>query len=178
MATFARFTMQLTYAIGHQFSNVRAFAFVDGIDEVTPFLGPSIDFAEALSRIALEADVVQNDGHSDYGAALGRFESRYADAVTERSTVIVAGDARNNYRDSGIDVVAAISSKARALHWLNPESRRYWDTGDSIMSTYAGWCDGVHEVRTLRQLEAFVEEVAIDRHRPRHARNAGRSIGR
>lgn len=171
MATFARFTMQLTFAIGHQFSNVRSFAFIDGVDEVTRFFGPGADFDEAMTRMATEATVVARDGHSDYGSALTRFADHHGDAVTQRSTVIVTGDARNNYRDSGLPVLAAMADRARALQWLNPEARRYWDTGDSIMSTYAPVCDAVHEVRTLRQLEGFVERVAL-------APRAGRAIAR
>ena len=76
MATFARFTMQLTYAIGHQFSNVRSFAFVDGIDEVTRFFVPGVHFDEAMRDVAADAQVVHHDGHSDYGAALRRFAER------------------------------------------------------------------------------------------------------
>jgi hypothetical protein len=166
MATFARFTMQLTYAIGHQFSNVRSFAFVDGIDEVTRFFAPGVDFDEAMRDVAADAEVIRQDGHSDYGAALHHFSEHFGDAVTARSTVIVTGDARNNYRDPGVDVLAALAERARAVHWLNPESPRYWDTGDSIMSTFSPLCDGVHEVRSLRQLERFVERIALDRTHP------------
>ena len=161
MATFARFTMQLTYAIGHQFSKVRSFAFVDGIDEVTRFFGPGTDFLDGMLEMSREAQVVWRDGHSDYGNALRRFEEDFADAVTPRSIVIVAGDARNNYRESSAEVLTALRAQARAVFWLNPEARRYWDTGDSIMSTYADRCDGVYEVRTLRQLERFVERVSM-----------------
>jgi uncharacterized protein with von Willebrand factor type A (vWA) domain len=161
MATFARFTMQLTYAIGHQFSKVRSFAFVDGIDEVTRFFGPGSDFHDGLIRMGSEARVVWRDGHSDYGNALRRFEEDFGEAITTRSTVIVAGDARNNYRESRAEDLGDIRDRARSLFWLNPEARRYWDTGDSIMSTYAARCDGVYEVRTLRQLEHFVERVAM-----------------
>ena len=38
MATFARFTLQLTYAISSELSKVRVFAFIDGLDEVTEYL--------------------------------------------------------------------------------------------------------------------------------------------
>jgi uncharacterized protein with von Willebrand factor type A (vWA) domain len=161
MATFARFTMQLTYAVGSEFSKVRSFAFVDGIDEVTRFFGPGKDFHDALVAIGHEANVVWRDGHSDYGNALRRFAEEYADAVTPRTTVIVAGDARNNYRDPAIEVLAHLAREARAVFWLNPEAKRYWDTGDSVMGTYRPLCDGVYEARTLRQLERFVEEVAL-----------------
>ncbi len=161
MATFARFTMQLTFAIGHQFSNVRSFAFIDGMDEVTRFFGPGTDFHDAMAEMSSHARIVRRDGHSDYGSALATFHADYLDAITSKSTVIVTGDARNNYRETGLHVLTDIAETARSLHWLNPEAARYWDTGDSIMSTYGPVCDGVHEVRTLRQLEVFVERVAL-----------------
>jgi len=69
----------------------------------------------------------------------------------------VTGDARNNYRpDAAPEVLRALHDQARAIYWLNPEPRADWDTTDSIIATYAGHCDGVCEVRNLRQLEAFV----------------------
>jgi uncharacterized protein with von Willebrand factor type A (vWA) domain len=161
MATFARFTMQLTFAIGNSFSKVRSFAFIDGLDEVTEYFGPGTDFHEALLRMGAEADLVWRDGHSDYGNALSVFRERYFDAVSSRSTVIVTGDARNNYRPTAAGVLGDIAERARAVFWLNPEGRRYWDTGDSVMAVYAPLCDGVFELRTLRQLESFVESVAL-----------------
>ena len=108
-----------------------------------------------------EADLVWRDGHSDYGNALSVFRDRYFDAVTSRSTVIVTGDARNNYRPTAAGVLADIAERARAVFWLNPEGSRYWDTGDSVMAAYTPLCDGVFELRTLRQLESFVESVAL-----------------
>jgi uncharacterized protein len=163
MATFARFTLQLTYAISHHFSRVRSFAFVDGIDEVTRYFGPGVDFSDAVVDMSAGATLVWRDGHSDYGAALEAYLDRFGDVVTPRSTVIVTGDARSNYRDARPELVAQLASRARALFWLNPESHRYWDTGDSVMSTYAPHCSDVVEVRTLRQLERFVERVALHR---------------
>jgi len=161
MATFARFTMQLTYAIAGEFSKVRSFAFIDGLDEVTGFFDGSLDFADALTRMNTEADLVRTDGHSDYGAALGAFVERHLDSVTPRTTVIITGDARSNYRAGGAAALRQIADRARALFWLNPEDRRFWDTGDSIMSDYAELCDRIEQVRTLRQLEAFVERAAL-----------------
>ena len=166
VATFARFTMQFVYAIAAQLSRVRAFAFIDTIDEVSPFFGPGIDFADALRRVGTEAEVVWLDGHSDYGNAFGRFLEDDFDAITSRTVVIVTGDARTNYHDPNAAALMRIASAARSLYWLNPERRRYWDTGDSVMGIYAAVCDEVHEVRNLRQLERFVERVAIPVTRP------------
>jgi hypothetical protein len=161
MATFARFTLQFTYAMSTQFSKLRSFAFIDTVDEVTDFFGPGTDFPNALARIATEAEVVLHDGHSDYGTAFAGFVDRFGREVTPRSTVIITGDARNNYRQPQDDMLGDIARRARALYWLNPEPVSYWDTGDSVMGRYSPWCDGVYEVRTLRQLEAFVEELSL-----------------
>lgn len=160
MATFARFTLQFTYAMATQFSRLRSFVFVDAVDEVTRHLRPGVDFADALARIASEADVVWLDGHSDYGHAFEQFSVRFAREVTAKSTIIIAGDARNNYREPRAGHLGKIAASARAVYWLNPEPRAYWDSGDSVMSRYAPMCDEVFEVRNLRQLEGFVEKVA------------------
>ncbi|NNC92860.1 MAG: VWA domain-containing protein [Acidimicrobiia bacterium] len=161
VATFAHFTMQLMYAMSSQFSRVRAFAFIDGIDEVTGFFAPGVDFHDSIGRISREASVVHFDGHSDYGNVLEQFTDHYPDAITPRTSVIITGDGRNNYRPARAELLASIARTARAVYWLNPEQTRFWDTGDSVMGEYAGSCDGLFEVRTLRQLEAFVEELAI-----------------
>lgn len=161
MATFSRFTLQFTHAMATHFSKLRSFAFVDTIDEVTDFFGPGIDFSSAVSRITTEAEVVWLDGHSDYGNSLEAFYLRYGSQLTPRTTVIITGDARNNYRPPRDGVLGDVVRASRALVWLNPEPRAYWDTGDSAMSHYARHCTSVHEVRTLRQLEEFVETLTL-----------------
>ena len=161
MATFARFTMQLTYAIASELSKVRVFGFVDALDEVTQYFAIGTDFAEGLVRMGSEADVVRSDGHSDYGRSFRDMWERYAEAITPRTSVIITGDARNNYRNSGVEYLDRIVERSRATFWLNPEPSRYWDTGDSIMSQYGQRCDVVDQVRTLRQLEGFVERATL-----------------
>ncbi|NND03021.1 MAG: VWA domain-containing protein [Acidimicrobiia bacterium] len=161
MATFARFTLQLTFSLAAQFSNVKVFAFVDALDDVTRFFGPGRDLGNALNQLVSEARIVWQDGHSDYGHALDDFVADHLDKVTPRSTVLVTGDARSNYRDPNAQALAQIAEKARALYWLNPEAQRYWNTGDSVMAKYVPYCDSVREVRTIRQLERFVEDLIL-----------------
>jgi hypothetical protein len=161
MATFSRFTLQFTHAMATHFSKLRSFAFVDTIDEVTDFFGAGVDFGSALQRVTTEAEVVWLDGHSDYGNSLETFNTRYGRQLTPRTTVIITGDARNNYRPPRDKVLGDIAASARAVVWLNPEPKAYWDTGDSAMSHYATHCTSVHEVRTLRQLEEFIEELTL-----------------
>ncbi len=156
VASFARFTLHLVHAISSQFSQVRSFVFVDGLDEVTHLFAESDDPAEAVERISAEADVIAVDGHSDYGRALSTFAQRYAPELTRRTTVLILGDARNNYHPAQADVLAGIAQRVKGLYWLNPEPQSYWNSGDSILSVYAPYCSEVLECRTLRQLEDFV----------------------
>ncbi len=160
VASFARFTLHLVHALSDQFSKVRSFVFIDGIDEVTGIFDRADDVAEAVHRVNTEADVVWVDGHSDYGHALGVFWERWGDAITHRTSVLVLGDARNNYHAPQAWVLQEIGQRARHLYWLNPEPRSYWGSGDSIVDVYGAHCDDVVEVRNLRQLEQFVGQLA------------------
>ncbi|HET9690718.1 MAG TPA: VWA domain-containing protein [Acidimicrobiales bacterium] len=159
VAAFARFTLQLVYAISNQFSRVRSFVFIDGIDEVTDYFKSTEDISQAIHRINTEADVIWVDGHSDYGHAFEAFWDRWGREITGKTTVLLLGDARNNYHASQAWVVGEMAKRARHVYWLNPEPRSYWDTGDSIVSQYAAHCDGAYECRNLKQLERFVEQL-------------------
>jgi uncharacterized protein with von Willebrand factor type A (vWA) domain len=159
VASFSRFTLELVHAMSAQFSKVRSFVFVDGIDEVTRFFEGTDDLSEALRRINTEADVVWADGHSDYGRALEAFWRRWGREVSPKTTVLVLGDARNNYHAAEAWVMAEMAKVARHVYWLNPEPRPYWDTGDSIVEKYALHCDGVFECRNLKQLARFVDHL-------------------
>jgi hypothetical protein len=160
VASFARFTLMFVYAMASQFSKVRSWVFIDGIDEVTRFFNESDDVLEAVHRVNTEADVVWVDGHSDYGHAFEVFHQRHYAEITPKTSLILLGDARNNYHASQTWVVDALRKRGRHVYWLDPEPRSYWDTGDSIVSEYGRYCDGVFECRNLRQLQKFVETIA------------------
>jgi uncharacterized protein with von Willebrand factor type A (vWA) domain len=159
VASFARFTLQLVHALASQFSRVRSFVFIDGIDEVTGFFEGNADLGDAVKRINTEADVVWVDGHSDYGHAFEVFHQKWGNEVTPKTSVIILGDARNNYHATQAWVLAELRKTARHLYWIDPEPAAYWNTGDSVIGDYAPHCDGVYECRNLRQLERFVEAV-------------------
>jgi len=160
VAAFARFTLHLVYAIGAQFSKVRSFVFIDGIDEVTTFFDGVEDIGEAVHRVNSEADVVWVDGHSDYGHAFEVFWNQWGSQIGPKTSVLLLGDARNNYHASQAWIVREMQHRARHVFWLNPEPKSYWDTGDSIIGEYSIHCDGIFECRNLRQLEGFVEKLA------------------
>jgi uncharacterized protein len=159
VATFARFTLMLVHTMQEQFSGVRSFAFVDALDEVT-HLFDGEDVEVAVTRLLEEAAVVWADGHSDYGRALATFVERHGSEVTARSTVVILGDARTNYRAPGTWAVEQLQRRARRVWWLNPEPRSAWDSGDSVAASYARYVEEMVEVRNLRQLADFVGDVA------------------
>jgi len=159
VAEFARFTLALMSAMSAEFSALRCFAFVDGVDEVTRIVADArgeLMPAHVLAR----TEVVWDDGHSDYGRVWSVFASRFSQALTPRASLVITGDARSNYRAANPAGLEAIARTVREVHWLNPERRQDWDTGDSVMSLYARTCNSVHEVRTLRQLESAALGIA------------------
>jgi uncharacterized protein len=160
VAEFARFTMSLLYAMTAEFSRIRLFVFVDGIDEVTDLMEEG-SWQLAPRNLLYRTNVISGDGHSDYGNVFRRFWHLYGHAALDpRSTVIITGDARNNYREAGVESLRAINERARKVYWLNPEPRSEWNTNDSIMDGYISSCHGVFEARNLRQLAEFVYQIA------------------
>lgn len=157
VARFSRFALMLTHALSSQFSKIRSFAFVDTLDEVTRHFATE-DFAAALRSMNAAAKVVGGDGHSDYGTSLARFLDSFGRDVGPKTTLLVLGDARTNYRADNAWALRDLARRAHRTYWLNPEPKHDWDTGDSVASRYAAEVDAMVEVRNLRQLETFIAE--------------------
>lgn len=158
MRSFAKFTLELTYALATQFQRVRSFVFVDSLDEVTHLFDASGDFSTAIGRVDAEADVVQVDGQSWYGNSLEQFWQLAGRELAPRTTVLVIGDARNNYRSAGASYLHRVHDRVQSVYWLNPEPTAHWNTGDSAMGEFSPACDTVVECRNLGQLEQFVSQ--------------------
>jgi hypothetical protein len=151
VAEFASFTLTLLQAMSAEFSRMRSFAFVDGIDEVTDHLRDVASFLE-VRHVLYRADVIADDGHSDYGAVLERFWERHGGGLDSRSTIIITGDARSNHREPRAPALRRMHERVRRVYLLNPEPDRDWNSTDSIVDVYRSSLDGVFEVRNLRQL--------------------------
>ncbi|MEV1174301.1 VWA domain-containing protein [Nonomuraea sp. NPDC049784] len=158
VSSFAHFTLLLTYALREQFTKVRAFGFVDTVDEITRFFVPGADVVEAMTRLANEADMVRF-GRTNYGHSLERFAERYGDAIGPKTSLLILGDARSNYQPPALDVLRSLVARTRHAYWLNPEPTAQWDTGDSVASEY-GAVVPMYECRNVAQLTAFIETLA------------------
>ena len=159
VSAFAAFTLQLAYALRSEFSRVRSFVFVDGIDEVTDIMQSADNIVDVTRQINAEALGVWLDGRSDYGHALDTFWEQHGLELKSRTTVLVLGDARTNYRSPRAAVIKQMSHRAGHVFWLNPEPESIWNSGDSVIADYAKYCDGVYECRNVRQLRVFIERI-------------------
>ncbi|MBV9819492.1 MAG: VWA domain-containing protein [Solirubrobacterales bacterium] len=153
----ARFTLHLVYGLQSLFSQVRTFAFVADLVEVTPYLSTS-ELDESLGKV-FGGEVLDVDANSNYGRALEQFHSEYLSAINRRTTVLVLGDGRGNRNPPNFWALDDITRRAKQTIWLTPEPEKYWHLGASDMDGYAELCDRVELVRDLDQLEAVAGDI-------------------
>jgi uncharacterized protein with von Willebrand factor type A (vWA) domain len=154
VADYARFMLMILYSLDEVLPGVRSFAFSSDLGEVSElFARNDIEHAIALTLRQY------GGGATDYGLALADFRRLCLDELDRRATVIILGDARNNYGDARTDVLKEIYERSKRVIWLNPEPRTMWNTGDSEMRHYAPYCHQVEECGTLAQLERFVSRL-------------------
>jgi hypothetical protein len=156
VSAFSRFTLDLLIAMDSRLSRLRAFAFIDGLSEITSLIGEARAAGRPLGAMEAAAGEASVSGRSDYGRVFRAFARGPARSLTRRSVVLVIGDARTNHLDPALREFAEIADRAGRVYWLNPEPRQYWDDGDSVIGGYAALCTRVEECRTLRQIADFV----------------------
>ena len=156
----ARFTLHLVHGLQNLFGQVRTFAFVSDLVEITD-LFEDHPVEQALGLV-FGGDVLDVDANSDYGAAFGTFHEDFGSAVNRRSTVVVLGDGRGNGNDANLAAFAEITRRARETIWLTPEPRYSWGLGGCDLPDYAEYCSRVRVVRDLTGLETAAQEMATE----------------
>jgi uncharacterized protein with von Willebrand factor type A (vWA) domain len=153
----SRFMLQFVYSLQDLYSRVRSFIFVSEIGEITQLFEEQ-DINEAIEE-SLTGGIINVFAHSDFGRAFRSFHRDYIAAVNNKTTVIVLGDARNNYNLPHEWVLKEVRQRAKQLIWLNPENRLTWGFGDSEMDRYLPYCDIVEECRNLNQLYRVIDRL-------------------
>jgi uncharacterized protein len=161
VAAFSRFTLDLLVALDSRLNRLRVFSFVDGVADITELVRQARGAGRRLSAREAARDAVRWSGSSDYGYVMREFAREFAPRLTRRSVVLVVGDARSNYGDPRVEAFRDICERAGRVYWLNPEPRRFWNEGDSVIGRYAPLCAQVRECRTLRQIADFVESLTV-----------------
>ncbi|RYU13485.1 VWA domain-containing protein [Nocardioides iriomotensis] len=159
----SKFTLHLVHSLQSVASQVRTFAFVKDLVEITDlFAEHRIEDALSLVMSGLPAGgVLDVDADSDYGTAFEQFLEQFGSALTRRTTVIVLGDGRGNGNDPRLDVFEEITRRARSTLWLTPEPRYSWALGGCDLPAYSEHCDRVQVVRSLRGLEKVSTTMAV-----------------
>jgi uncharacterized protein len=156
----ARFTLHLVHGLQNLFGQVRTFAFVSDLVEITD-LFEDHPVEQALGLV-FGGDILDVDANSDYGAAFGKFNEDFGSAVNRRSTVLVLGDGRGNGNDPNLPAFEEITRRARETIWLTPEPRYSWGLGGCDLPDYAEYCSRVRVVRDLTGLETAAHEMATE----------------
>ena len=113
VASFARFTLMLVFALREQFQQVRAFTFVDQVHEVTRLFVPGADPGQVLADLAASTEHAARWGRTNYGRAFADFQQSFPHAIGPKSSLLVLGDARSNYSDLALPVAARPRRQAR-----------------------------------------------------------------
>jgi uncharacterized protein with von Willebrand factor type A (vWA) domain len=153
----SRFMLQFVYSVQDLYSRVRSFIFVADLGEVTKLF--ENNEIHAAIDLALRGNMINLYAHSDFGRAFKMFHRDFLSIINKRTTVLVLGDARNNYNLPHEWVLRDIRQRAKQIVWLNPESRLTWGFGDSEMDRYAPYCDLVEECRNLNQLYRVIDRL-------------------
>ncbi len=160
VANVSRFMLQFVYTLQEAFTKIRAFVFVAELGEVTP-LFQELEINKAIEESLEGGDVINVYTRSNFGYAFHHFWQNFLSAIDNKTTVLVLGDARNNYNDPRAWCLRDIHNKAKNVVWLNPESPSAWGFGDSVMDKYLAYTDVAEECRNLRQLSAMIDRLVL-----------------
>lgn len=160
VANVCRFMLQFVYSLQEAFTKIRSFVFVAELGEVTQLFRDH-DMYEAIDQALDGGGVINVYTRSNFGMAFHTFWRDFLSALDNRTTVVVIGDARNNYNDPRAWCVREIQRKAKNLIWINPESPGAWGFGDSVMDKYVPYCDVAQECRNLKQLTRLVDKLVL-----------------
>jgi uncharacterized protein with von Willebrand factor type A (vWA) domain len=160
VANVSRFMLQFVYSLQEAFTKIRSFVFVAELGEVTQVFNER-DVNEGIDEALDGGGVINVYTRSNFGHAFHYFWRNYLSAVDAKTTVLILGDARNNYNDPRAWCLREMHNKAKNLVWLNPESPSAWGFGDSVMDKYRPYCDVAEECRNLRQLSAMVDRLVL-----------------
>jgi uncharacterized protein with von Willebrand factor type A (vWA) domain len=153
-----RFFLLFLYSLNELIVKIRSFIFCNNLIDVSSVFDdhPVEEAVEILQKgIGLDIGL----SRTNYGQALRDFQENWMNAITNKTTVIILGDARNNYYEHETDILRNIHDKAKRLIWLNPEGPTFWGTGDSEMKRYGPLCDLIRECNTLSHLERIVDDI-------------------
>ena len=158
MALYSLFGLTLLFGIVQRFRSVKAFVFIDGLTEITKDL-QKMKINNIKSILNNWNSFVKADGHSDYQRSFDELILNKKIVNSSTNSLLVIGDARNNYRSISQETISKLSKSFDNIYWMNPERKQYWNTGDSRFMDFQKVCESYSEVRNFNQLKNFIENI-------------------
>ena len=162
MALYSLFGLTLLFGVVQRFKSVHAFVFIDGITDITKEL-KNLKFNNINKILTNWNNYVHVDGHSDYDNSFKDLLDEKLISNSSFNTLIVIGDARNNYRPINTETIDKLSKKFKNVYWMNPERSQYWNTGDSQFHHYQSISKKYSEVRNFEQLKSFINSINFNK---------------
>ena len=154
VGAYARFMLMFLFSLTEVVSKIRAFVFSSHLGEVTD------EFKSSNLEHSIESALSKYGGGStDYAHAFSDFVSLCINEIDKKTTVVILGDARNNFGPEKAELLKSVYERSKQVYWLNPEGKYRWNTGDSVMNTYSAYCTKVFECGTLEQLERVISTL-------------------
>ena len=160
VANVSRFFLQFAYSLQEVFTKIRSYVFVAELGEVTQLFRDN-DIFDAIDKSVDGGDVINPYTRSNFGMAFHVFWRDFLSSLDLRTTVVVIGDARNNYNDPRAWCLREVHNKAKNVVWINPEAPGAWGFGDSVMDKYLPYTDVAEECRNLKQLNRLVDKLVL-----------------
>ena len=154
VSNYSRFLLMFLYSLAEVLPKVRSFAFSSDLGEVTRLFEQST-LEDAIAKTMRD----YGNGSTDYGQMLQDFKNHCMDDVNKKTTVIILGDARNNYGEAKEEILRELYNKAKRVIWLNPEPKMSWTVGDAEMKKYAPCCHQTEVCNSLVHLERVVSNL-------------------
>jgi uncharacterized protein len=151
-----RFLLLFLYSLNDSLARVRSFVFCSNLVEVSHVF-ENYRIEEALDRILKGKGLDLQFASTDYGRAFADFKEKWLDRVTNRTTVLILGDARNNFGKPKTEILKLIQERSKRILWLNPEPKSFWGTGDSEMKRYMPYCFLARECSTVNHIQRVVD---------------------
>jgi len=154
VSNYSRFLLMFLYSLAEILPKVRSFAFSSDLGEVTR-LFESSNLEDAMAKTMRD----YGNGSTDYGRMLMDFKHQCMNDVNNKTTIIILGDARNNYGDPKSEILKEMYDKSKRVIWLNPEPKMSWTVGDAEMKKYAPCCHQTEVCNSLAHLERVVSNL-------------------
>ncbi|MEQ8235647.1 MAG: VWA domain-containing protein [Syntrophomonadaceae bacterium] len=157
--TFSCFALAMLASMQRFFQQLRTFAFIEEVQEVTDLMNSSDPLTLRTAILTHTRSVIGRRGYTDYGTTFVNFLAGYENLLTHKTSVLIFGDARNNWFNDQLPALESIKSHAKKVYWFNPESESRWSSGDSRMHVYLRHCSAYYSCPNLRALENAITKL-------------------